>query len=296
MEFSQPDLSHIPALRELFSRFNRERIADLTVAGAVMWRKFFKNEYVFEDNTLLLSAETQKGRSFYFPVGENARETAEELIDQRRKAGLDTLFIGVTPNVLPFFDGYRIHSEEDRDNWDYIYRSEDLSALAGRPYAGQRNHINAFLKSNSFEYKSITKDNCAEIKTFFENTSRASSAGEDYYGRLAAAEDLVCREVFDSWEQYGFIGGAVYCGGRVIGAAVGDVVGDTLCVHLERADSSVRGAYQLTVREFAAHNCGEGIKYVNREDDAGIPGLRTAKLSYHPAMMAEKYSVTVFSK
>jgi len=100
--------------------------------------------------------------------------------------------------------------------------------------------------------------------------------------------------VFESWELYGFIGGAVYCDGRIIGAAVGDVVGDTLCVHIERADSSIRGAYQLTVREFAAHNRENGIKYINREDDAGIPGLRTAKLSYHPAMMAEKYSVTVF--
>lgn len=294
MEFKRPGLSLIPTLRDFFSRYNYERIADLTVAGTVMWRDFFKNEYYFEKDCFVLSAETKGGRGFYFPIGENTGAVAAALIEERKKEGLDTLFIGVSPDLLPFFDSYRTSAEADRDTWDYIYLSEDLSTLSGRPYAGQRNHINAFLKINTFEYKPITADNCAEVKDFFESTSRASSQDGDHYSRLAAAEDAVCREVFESWELYGFIGGAVYCDGRIIGAAVGDVVGDTLCVHIERADSSIRGAYQLTVREFAAHNRENGIKYINREDDAGIPGLRTAKLSYHPAMMAEKYSVTVF--
>ena len=34
----------------------------------------------------------------------------------------------------------------ERDNFDYLYRAEDLSAFAGRRYSGQRNHINKFRK------------------------------------------------------------------------------------------------------------------------------------------------------
>ena len=39
--------------------------------------------------------------------------------------------------------------------------------------------------------------------------------------------------------------------------------------------------------------CSEGVKFINREDDAGDEGLKKSKQSYHPVKMAKKYFADV---
>ncbi len=53
-------------------------------------------------------------------------------------------------------------------------------------------------------------------------------------------------------------------------------------IHFERALRSYKGLYQLLNREMAAALLAQGFELVNREEDLGDPGLRQAKLSYHP--------------
>ena len=62
---------------------------------------------------------------------------------------------------------------------------------------------------------------------------------------------------------------------------------DTFVIHFEKAFSGIQGAYPMINQQFILHELMD-YKYVNREEDMGLDGLRKAKESYKPVMMAEK--------
>ena len=80
--------------------------------------------------------------------------------------------------------------------------------------------------------------------------------------------------------------------GEAVGLCVGTTVGDTYYEHVEKALHSIPGDSQLLCRECAVH-APEGVQFINREDDVGDPGLRTAKLALHPSALIIKYTVTI---
>ena len=81
--------------------------------------------------------------------------------------------------------------------------------------------------------------------------------------------------------------------GKVVGFSCGEIVGDTLIIHVEKADTDFSGAYQMLVNEYAKRFVTEGVAYINREEDTGDEGIRQSKESYHPLRLLEKYLVTV---
>ena len=178
--------------------------------------------------------------------------------------------------------------EPDRDMFDYIYDKDALMNLSGKKYSTPRNHINKFLKLyNNFEFTPITKDIIPEIIDFTRNFSFNSEKNE-----IANYELEKCIDVLENYEEYGLLGGVLKVDGKVIGYSVGEIIGDTLICHIEKADISFHGAYQMVTNQFLKmYAQGDEIRFVNREDDSGDEGLRKAKLSYRPIELLEKNTV-----
>ena len=65
---------------------------------------------------------------------------------------------------------------------------------------------------------------------------------------------------------------------------------DTFDIHFEKAREDVEGAYNAINSEFARYLRQKypEVKFLDREDDMGLEGLRKAKLSYNPDHMVEK--------
>ena len=80
--------------------------------------------------------------------------------------------------------------------------------------------------------------------------------------------------------------------GNVLAMTLGSWLSeDTFDIHFEKAAEDVDGAYTAINQAFAAHLREKypQLRYLNREDDLGIPGLRKAKLSYYPDKLAVKF-------
>jgi len=106
-------------------------------------------------------------------------------------------------------------------------------------------------------------------------------------------EEIAMEDVFYNLERVGYLTGALMIDGKLQALCVGGALGrKTVTVHVEKANIQYRGAYQAINNEFCKHMASH-VKYINREEDMGIPGLRKAKLSYKPVKLIENH-IAVF--
>ena len=150
--------------------------------------------------------------------------------------------------------------------------------------------MNKFLKTyGNWSFRTITQEDIPQVKAFLDRyASRWDKSAASFHEDIAKTH-----EVLDHYQTYDLLGGMLIAEGQIVGFSLGEVVGDTLFTHIEKADRDFEGGYQMLVAQFAQRFAGEEVAFINREDDTGDPGLRTSKLSYHPVALLEKYTVTV---
>ena len=209
-----------------------------------------------------------------------------------KKNGIPMIVCNVNESELPIIkEKYPECSvSSDRDWFDYLYEKEPMLLLAGRKYGTPRNHINKFKKLYpDWSFRKITDSDIESLIEFTEKFSFNSEKDES-----AMKELEICIDVLKHHEKYRMAGGFLTVNDTIVGYSFGEIIGDTLFVHIEKADVSFHGAYQMLtnsfLREFAS---GDEVKYVNREEDCGDEGLRKSKLSYHPVELIEKNTVRI---
>jgi hypothetical protein len=290
IRFETLKLSNLETIRPYFQKL-RSRACDNTIGGTFMWRDFFKMEYaIYNKDTLVFKLlYFDNIIAFTVPVGDSVEECVRALDAYCGEQNIKLAFCMVEEDQMPLlmnlFSG---KARLERDWVDYLYHADDLALLLGRKYNGQRNHINAFKKTGaSYTFCEISRENINQIIAFNERLSEESKKESAIFQE----EQKMTIEVLRKYDIYALLGGAIYLNEEVIAFSIGEIVGDTLFVHIEKANPAFRGAYQIMTNEFARYFAREGINYINREEDVGDEGLRRSKLSYHPCRFVKKYTV-----
>lgn len=263
----------------------KSRSSDDTLGNALIWRDYFAYEYGIFNNTLVIKGTFEGGYThFTVPIGNDVGGCLNAL----RGQFTDISFLTDSVGVQTLKEYFPITSVPAPDWWEYLYEAEDLKMFSGRKYNGQRNHTNFFERNMpNWHFSPVNNDNAADVIAFageMLNTKEQTP--------MLTEENRKISDVLLNPALYHQLSGALYDGdGNVLAFAIGEVKGDTLYVHIEKARAEVRGAYPMIVREFAKYYATDGVRFINREEDMGNEGLRKSKQSYHPCAMIEKYFV-----
>ena len=258
-----------------------------------MWREYFGQRYTVHNGMLIVSVNYfDKGRCYSFPVGTGELSDALfSICEDAAERGVPLRFCCIPKELIGRLSevlGEPSSVTEYRDFADYLYPYENFLGYHGKKLVTQRNHCNRFMREYpDHEYRPMTSALADEARVFLKENEAVFKKDLPI-----VAEDFIRTvEVLDHWDLFGFTGGLLSVGGRTIGLTLGEAVGDTLFVHVEKALTEYSGAYPMLASLYAKQNAGLKLAYINREDDSGDSGLRWSKTAYRPCELISKFVV-----
>ncbi len=229
--------------------------------SAYLWSREYDIKVAFYDDTMIKAYFREKNERACFGY-----------LSQKERDALEAL----CPERFVF--------ERSDTTQDYIYFSDDLAYLAGKKYHSKRNHISKFFRTfGNTEVKSIAPENIGDAMTVVELWCEENGIDRESY-----AEYYVIREALDNLIEFAMRGIILYVERKPVAMTLGSEI-SPVCfdVNFEKALTAYDGSYAVINNEFAKRLTA--YTYINREEDLGLEGLRKSKLSYHPAIIYDRY-------
>jgi len=265
-------------------------ISEYTFSNLFMWKNSREFEYMKFEEGIILKGIYHDAPAFFPPIGFNdCRKAFDFLFKLGYEKGVRQIKL-IPEYQKKFVDLKKASVHPDRDNFDYVYKTESLALLKGWRLDGKRGFIKKFRENYEFEYKAYTgeyRELCLDFMKAWCAERMESDPGVKK--ELDAFTDFI-----NNIEQLGAAGGLLFVDGKLAAFTFGEKLNDmTFVVHYEKADISYTGSYQIINQLFIQNEASGRYVYVNREQDMGIEGLRRAKSSYHPVRLIKKYSVLI---
>ena len=274
--------------RELFENMgeNKDGIAMFSFASMFFWKDFYNTSYAIIDDNIVAKGTSDDGEEvIYFPRG--LEGDVEKIIGTAvencvGKPSFMPLTESIAKKITDIYPTLKMSVIDGK--CEYVYNQSDLATLVGKKYHAKRNHIAKFDKNYACEYISISKDNVGLLrdcaKYMFDTIENSP---EDEFTAINCA--------IDNFDLLGLRACVITVDGGYVAYSIGSSVNDEVAdIHFEKADRRYEGSYAKVNNSFAKYGF-EDKKYLNREEDLGIEGLRKAKLSYYPCKLNQMYKI-----
>lgn len=267
------------------------QLCNFSFATHILWGETFHSQFAIVDGMLIIRFQMNDNPYFLFPIGTgDAKRMVEKMMEYAKMQKIQFCLSPLTEEMKLFVETNfpnRFTFSTSRNYCDYLYQTSDLIALKGRQYQSKRNHINKFKKLYAYVYAPVTRRNVNDCLTAHEQWIEEQNCG----GKNCSFEQETCavKIALNNFEAIGMQGGLIRVDGKVAAFTLGQAINETTFdVCIEKALSQYEGAYSIINQQFLEHQVAD-YRFVNREEDLGIEGLRKAKLSYHPYRLLVKY-------
>ena len=252
-----------------------------------------RQKMALHQGNLAFFSQFNRKSVYPFPLGKDLKPTLDAIIHDAKMRGIPCRLTGMNSDDRALLEDlypgrFRIHS--DRSGFDYVYAIEDLAELKGRKYQKKRNHLNRFLQNHPhYSVQPISDGNLPQVEAMLEqwyaDKQKADPLQDLHMERCAI------RKALQNWKALGMEGILLLSEGRVLAMTLGSPLPyHTFDVQYEKALVDADGAYPAInwcfaryLREKYPH-----LRWLDREEDMGLEGLRKAKLSYCPDHLIEK--------
>ncbi len=282
--------AHIPLMKDFLTRYPRES-CDYNVTNIISWGQIYRNHLLlWQDNLVIYNPKYQY---ILFPLGDNfSEQDLADLVLRFReyfpKAELILIpedYILSHPKLGEYFS-----FTEDRSWADYVYEVDKLAKLSGKRLAKKKNLVSQFIRSHpDYKVLPITSDKSGVLIEFTHKWRRERSAE----GIYLMTEIKAIENTLNIWDELPTEGIIICLHNRIAAYSIySPQTADMVSEHFEKFDPDKKGSAQLINWETARYLQGR-YKYINREQDLGLEGLRQAKLSYEPEYMVKFYFGTL---
>jgi hypothetical protein len=260
---------------------------DYSFANLFMWGDIFKTGWLVEDGRLWIynGYDDLMLMPIGKAVGPDELVAVSDMMRREGKSGNFVLvgqdFVKENPDLERLF-----HVRIDHDNGDYIYSSQKLVDLQGNKLHKKRNLINQFLESHpdhvSLPLQASDLDACLDLAVKWCRQRTCVELDFDH-------ETSALKKAFAHFDELELRGVKIRSQGDMLAFSVFSRLNSNMAdVHFEKFIPDVKGIGQVINWETAKALSGE-FKYINREQDLGIAGLRQAKRSYDPEYVVSAY-------
>ncbi|UCF50727.1 MAG: DUF2156 domain-containing protein [Thermoplasmatales archaeon] len=265
--------------------------SDNNFTTLISWLEYSKYKYVYIEDNIIIMSNIKNQIQLRPPSGERNKKLFDQVLMLAKEQ--DTEYpLGVIDSKTKewLLKNYpNLEFIPKREYYDYVYLASNLAELPGSAYSKIRNRVNKFKRNYSYSVENISKENMSEIQEFLKRWCLWKDCESD---PLLENEKKAILYSMNHYFELGLSGILIRIEDAIEAIAVFEAMDkDTAVVHYEKGSPDFDGIYKIVNQE-TAKILQKDFKFINRESDMDLPGLRKAKMSYRPHYMIEIFNVT----
>ena len=251
---------------------------------------------VLNNNLVIRIRDYVTNKPFYSFLGKHkVNETASSLLIKAQEENIEPMLKLIPEDVIRADESLQANFSvrEDRDNFDYIMSAKKTSELTGSDYTIKRKLVKRFNRESP-QYKAgildITNPHVKDgIMRLFDRWGEIKGRALDEIEH----ESIALKRLLDVAPHLDLLVIGVTLAERLVGYTVCEIAQQNFAVgHFAKADTTYKGLFEKLYQTTAQELLKRGCRWINFEQDLGIPGLRTSKELWNPVKMLKKYTIS----